>query len=83
MKVSQLVIRIFGIVLGLAMVAVGIVGLAGEWVWGYGEYGTSAPSSSRYGADFYTDTAEFLEVIGANTYTIANNTAGIENSISN
>lgn len=83
MKISQLVVRILGIVLGLAMVAVGIVGLAGEWVWGSGAYGTDAPISSRYGADFYTDTAEYLEIIGDNTDKISRNTADIEYSLEN
>ena len=77
MKISQLVVRIFGIVLGLSIVIFGIVGLTGGWGYSYGycARGTDAPDNSRYGADFYTDTAEYLEIIGNNTADIAYNTA--------
>lgn len=74
MKISQLVVRIIGIVLGVAMMIVGIAGLSGALVNGVTSPGTNAPYSAKYGADFYTDTAEYLEIIGNNTDAIAENT---------
>ena len=68
MKTGQLIIRLLGILVGLALVTIGIMGVAECFVYVYPNF---PASTSVYKGDYYTDSAEYFYDIAYNTWNVA------------
>lgn len=68
MKTSQLIIRLLGILVGLALITIGIMGVAEGFVYVYPNF---PASTSVYKGDYYTDSAEYFYDIAYNTWNVA------------